>query len=137
MIPPAEGILLCCCLSLLEQESRRWEGAWIPALAAGRLGGRWGQLEEGGLSGEEASEALLSMSPPAELTEQSGLCFQTEDGEGRGQIRGKIRKANMYIWDQHTPLPAGPRQPLERLHLAQARFLSARDMLACELCPPP
>lgn len=93
MIPPAEGILLCCCLSLLEQESRRWEGAWIPALAAGRLGGRWGQLEEGGLSGEEASEALLSMSPPAELTEQSGLCFQTEDGEGReGRSEEKLER---------------------------------------------
>lgn len=33
--------------------------------------------------GRKLSEALLSVSPPAELTEQSGLCFQTEHGEGK------------------------------------------------------
>lgn len=27
--------------------------------------------------------------------------------EQRGQIRGKIRKANICIWDQHTTLPLG------------------------------
>lgn len=44
----------------------------------------------------------------------------------------------MYIWDQHTPLPEGPWQPLEFLPLA-ARFLSVEcwDMLACELWPLP